>query len=221
MQEDQLNNTDSEDLDDLLRQIELSFDIQFGRTELQHLKTFGELCDIIENKIQLTHVQNCTSQQAFYKLRSAMEASVAASAIAPYSQMAILLPIRERKIIWRSVEKQLGFKLNIIGVSTPVAIIVFFAFLTSFAAFFFSTKVAVIGLLISALAAIIATKTGNTLQVATIRDCVEKMTRENYLKSRRNSGTFNREEITKQVQKIFLDGLALPASALNREATFV
>jgi hypothetical protein len=221
MQEDQLSSTASDDIDELLRQMESSFSIRFGQFELQHVRTLGELCDIIERKIQLTDTQDCTSQQAFYKLRKALEISTGASEITPSSALATLLPSRRRKAIWRSVEHQLGFKLDIIGISSTVATALFFAFLTAFAAFFISAKVAELGLLVSTLAAIVATKTGNTIQVTTIRACVEKMTREHYSKSRRSSTTFNRKEIFNQVQAIFMDGLALPASALSQEATFI
>ncbi|WP_216660776.1 hypothetical protein, partial [Sphingobacterium prati] len=72
MADDQLENVDPDDISDLLVKVEKSFDMEFGSTELMHIFTFGELCDHIANKIQLAHSNDCTSQQAFYKLRDAM-----------------------------------------------------------------------------------------------------------------------------------------------------
>jgi hypothetical protein len=220
MQDEQLENTASEDIDDVLRQIETSFAIKFGTNELKHTKTFGELCDIIESKIPLTSTTDCTSQQAFYKLRKALEVSTGISDIPPNSSLLALLPARKRKVIWHSVEQQLGFKLNIIGVSSTVSTLLILTFLTSLLVFFISGTAGSISLLVWCLAIIIATETGNTLQAQTIRECVEKMTREQYVMSRRNPATFNRQEVFRQVQQLFIKGLSLPASALGREATF-
>ena len=221
MQEESLKNFDSDDVGDVLREIEISFAIKFGKSELSHVTTFGELCEVINGKIQLTDCRDCTSQQAFYKLKRAFGTSTVAHAITPDSNMAVLLPRANRKKIWRSVEQQLGFKLGIIGASSTVVSILLVAFAASLASFLFSAKVAGIGLLISSLAALIAGKTGKTVHVQTVRECIEKMTSENYSKSRRNPTTFNRTEIDKQVLAIFMDDLDLPASALTREATFV
>ncbi|MDR2271052.1 MAG: hypothetical protein LBF27_09125 [Sphingobacterium sp.] len=72
MADDELENVDPDDISDLLVKLEKSFDMKFESTELMHIFTFGELCDHITNKIQLAHSNDCTSQQAFYKLRDAM-----------------------------------------------------------------------------------------------------------------------------------------------------
>jgi hypothetical protein len=220
MQEEQLKTADSEDIDDSLGRVESSFGIKFGANELQYTKTFGELCGIIESKILLPSVSDCTSQQAFYKLRQALAVSTGASGITPDSPLYVILPSRGRKAVWRSVEQQLGFQLAIIGPSSLVKTVVAFAFLVSLLALFISAKVAGISLLVSCLAAFIADKTSNTLQVKILQECVHKMTREQYLMSRRNSGTVNRQEIFRQVQEIFMDGLGLPAAALGWDATF-
>src|SRR5690606_31044243 len=72
MTDHKVENIDSEDAGDLLVKIEKSFDIKFGDTELMHIKTLGELCDHVINKIQLDNSDDCTTQQAFYKLRDAI-----------------------------------------------------------------------------------------------------------------------------------------------------
>jgi hypothetical protein len=68
----ELKNIDPDDISDLLIKVENSFNITFSDTELTHISMFGELCDHIANKIQLDHTDDCTSQQAFYKLRDAI-----------------------------------------------------------------------------------------------------------------------------------------------------
>ena len=220
MNDDQLNDCDSEDIDDILKQVEKSFSIRFGEYELQHIATFGELCDIIVSKIRLRNSHDCTSQQAFYKLRQALLAVVPDHVIAPGTELAVLLPYGKRKKKWRLVERQLGFKLAVVGISPTIGTVLFFAFLTSLAAFCISAEVAGIGLSVSTLAAVIASETSNTLQVATVRECVEMTTRQNYLQSRRNSETFNRNEIARLVKELFIKGLSIPAASLKPEAPF-
>lgn len=48
----ELKNIDPEDVGDVLRKVEKSFGFKFGDTELKDVKTFGELCDIITNKVR-------------------------------------------------------------------------------------------------------------------------------------------------------------------------
>ena len=57
----QLKNIDPED-EDLLVKVETSFDIKFISDELVPIKTFGQLCDHITNKIQHANSDDCTSQ---------------------------------------------------------------------------------------------------------------------------------------------------------------
>lgn len=68
----ELCNIDPEDISDVLVKVEKSFGFKFGDTELKDTKTFGELCDIITSKVQGVNSNDCTTQQAFYKLRNAI-----------------------------------------------------------------------------------------------------------------------------------------------------
>ena len=72
----ELKNVDSEDLEDVLVMIEKSFDFKFETAELKDVETFGHLCDIITNKVQGNNIDDCTTQQAFYKLRDAIASSL-------------------------------------------------------------------------------------------------------------------------------------------------
>lgn len=41
---------DSEDLEDMIKKIEDSFDIRFKTNELAHIRTYREFCDAIKEK---------------------------------------------------------------------------------------------------------------------------------------------------------------------------
>ena len=64
----------------------------------------------------------------------------------------------------------------------------------------------------------ISNKLGNELDVTTVRELSEKMMRENYVKSRRNSKTINKNEIDKILEDWFVEFLDVRKSELSREA---
>jgi len=216
----QLIEADGDVMDEILTTVESSFNLKFSTYELQHVTTFGELCDIIISKITLQEVSDCTSQQAFYKLRKALSFIAPTATVLPSTELKYLLPWRKRRQLWRLVEKQLGFTHNLIGMSGTAAVAVATAFLASLAALFINAADGATGLISTVVAAIILDKTGRSLRANTVRECIEQMIREQYLKSRSNPNTFNRTEVVEQLQALFIDRLALEPSALTRDARF-
>ncbi|TAD92632.1 MAG: hypothetical protein EAY75_02080 [Bacteroidetes bacterium] len=67
-----LDNIDPEDFGDTLLKLEKSFGAKFADNSFKDAKTFGDICDIIESQINLTDKDDCTTQQAFYKVRKAI-----------------------------------------------------------------------------------------------------------------------------------------------------
>jgi hypothetical protein len=219
----ELKNIDSEDIEDLLVKVETSFDIKFVGDELVHITTFGQLCDHIANKIQLDNSDDCTSQQAFYKLRDAISATlqIENKTISTEFSLDNILPRQSRRSRTKQLEKHLGFKLNILRpphwVTGTLAVLV----LASIVGLFFDWQIGLLGLVFSIAGLWFANKIGNELDLQTIGQVAEKMTRENYLKSRRNPKTFNKNEIEKILTDWFSNDLDLDKSKLTREAKFV
>ena len=221
----QLSEVDDEDLNlDLIPRIEKSFGFRFGESDLAQVTTFGEFCDVVLAKFPVTETTDCTSQQAFYKLRRLLALHIPGAAIMPSTSLTALLPRNRtsRKQILHAVETELGFPLAIIGMSAQAELFIFLAFLASLAAFFVSWQAGIIGLSLSTIMVDIASKLSNTIQgnTLTIKDVVKKMTRQHYTQSRRNSFTVNRNEIVHQVKELFCYELSLKASALTRDARF-
>jgi len=106
----ELKNIDSEDIEDLLVKVETSFDIKFVGDELVHITTFGQLCDHIANKIQLDNSDDCTSQQAFYKLRDAISSTLQIDnkTISTDFPLADLLPRQSRRSRTKKLERHIG-----------------------------------------------------------------------------------------------------------------
>lgn len=143
----ELKDIHSEDIEDLLIKVEASFDIKFGDTELMHITTFGQLCGHIADKIQLDNSNDCTSQQAFYKLRDAISTTLQIDnqVISTDSSLADLLPRQSRRSKTKKLEKYLGFKLNILRPSYWVVRTFLILFLASSVGLLFNWQ---IGLLV-------------------------------------------------------------------------
>lgn len=218
----ELKNIDTEDIESLLVKVETSFDIKFVGDELVHITSFGQLCDHIANKIQLYHSDSCTSQQAFYKLRNAISSTLQIdhNTISTNLTLADILPKQSRRLRIKELEKQLGFKLNILRPPHWVTGTLAILLPTSFAGLYFSWQIGLLGLAFSMVGLWLANKIGNVLDLQTVGQVVEKMTNENYLKSRRNSKTFNKNEIEKVLTEWFSNDLNLDKSKLTREAKF-
>ena len=211
-----------EDINYFLVNVEKSFGIKFAKNELVHIATYGELCDHIANKIQLDHSEGCTTQQAFYKLRNAISSifNIDQKSITIDSQIIDILPRRNRRAMTGKLEKYLGFKLNILRSPHSVSLTLFILVFVSLVGLYFSWQIGVLGLIFSIGGLVVTNKIGIELEVQTVGELARKMTRENYLKSRRNSKTFNKNEIEKVLTDWFSNDLGLEKSKLKREAKF-
>jgi acyl carrier protein len=223
MTDHKVENIDSEDAGDLLVKIEKSFDIKFGDTELMHIKTLGELCDHIINKIQLDNSDDCTTQQAFYKLRDAITTlfSVDNKTITTDFPLDNFFPRQNRKEKIQALEEYLDVRLKILRPPHWLTNSLLILLLASIVGLFLNWKIGLSGLCISFGGLWLSNKMGKELDVQTVGQLAEKMTRENYLKSRRNPKTVNKNEIEKLLTEWFINDLGLDKSKLTREAKFV
>jgi acyl carrier protein len=219
----ELKDIDFEDLEDLLEKVEDSFDIKFVGDELVQITTFGQLCDHIANKIQLDNSDDCTSQQAFYKLRDAIATTlqIDSKTISPDSILVDLLPRQSRRSRTKKLEKYLGFKLNILRPPHWVTGTLATIFIASLIGLYFNWQIGLLGLGFSIAGLWLVNKIGNKLDLQTVGQVAKKITRENYLKSRRNPKSFNRSEIEKVLTDWFCNDLNLDKSKLTRESKFV
>ena len=216
----ELRNIDLEDVEDLLVKVEASFNLKFERAEFIHVTTFGELCAAIINKIQLEDAAGCTSQQAFYKLKAALikTIKVEESKVLPSSLLSDFFPRKGRRKLVHQMYKNLGFEVNLLGPPGWLIISLLLCIVGFLISFFWSWKIGSLGLLGTIAGFWIANKLGSELNSNTIAELVTQMSRENYLKSRRNSKTVNRKEIEGTLISWFKDDLFL--DKLDRSSTF-
>jgi hypothetical protein len=222
MTDNQLKNIDPEDIEDLLVEVEKSFGIKFVGNELVHITTFGELFSYITGKIKLDNVDNCTSQQAFYKLCEAISTTLQLEnkTITTDYPLCYILPRQSRRSTTKRIENHLGFKLKILRTPHWINTVLIITFLISLVGIFFNWRFGLSGFVIYIVSLQFSKKMGNELDLETVGQIAEKMARENYLKSRRNQQTFNKKEIEKVLTDWFSVYLDLPKSKLTRESQF-
>jgi hypothetical protein len=218
----ELKNIDAEDIGDVLKKVEKSFDFQFDDTELMDIKTFGELCDIIVSKIPGDNIRDCTTQQAFYKLRDAIATTlyIDKDSLSIDTRLQELFPKRQRRKQIKVVERILGFKTKVLRPKQWVTTTLFFLSLVSIVGLFISWQTGLACLVVSIVGLSISNKLGNEFDLATIGQLVEKIAREHYKQARRNPATVNRIEVTKKVKLLFMTDLNLEEEVLARQATF-
>lgn len=217
-----LNNVDPEDMDDVLRKIQNSFDIRLANEDLREVKTFGSLCDTIVEKVKHKSGDACTTQQAFYKLRNAINATVAADKelIKPQTRLSDIFPRDTRLQVIAEVEKEMGFKMNLLKPKGSVVFIFSLILGVSIIGLFFYPALSSAGLILSAAGLILAGKFGKEMPVKTLGDLAEKIAREHYRNCRRNAQTVNRNEVTQKVKELFVHDLYLEPSVLTRDSKF-
>ena len=218
-----IEDLDSEEAGFLIEKIEKSFDIKFSETELMHINTLGELCDFIASKIQLDNSDDCTTQQAFYKLRDAITTifNIDYKTITTDSPLNKILPRQNRRKKINDLEKYLNIQLNILRPPHWITITLLILLLSSIVGLFLNWQFCFLGLCVSFGGLWFSNKIGNELEIQTVGQLAEKMTRENYLKSRRNPKTVNKNEIEKLLIDWFSNDLGLEKSNLTRDAKFI
>jgi hypothetical protein len=216
-----LKHVDGDELyGDFLPLIESSFGVTFPKNESARIRTFGEFCQVVQSQIPLIESSDCTMQQAFYKLRRTFALYVPGASFVPTTLLTDLLP-RSRKHRARliaAIESELGFPLNIVGLSSLGCGIVICAFLLSVGAFFYHWQAGGIGLLFTFAGVRPLEKLCQSVEVNTVRELVEKITREHYRQVRRNPATVNRQEIVSQLQALFQHELGIERSCLTPTA---
>jgi acyl carrier protein len=212
-----------EDIEDTLRLIEKSYDIKFEANELGHVRTFGQLTDHIISKIKLDDKNDCTDQQAFYKLRTSIEQvkGLKTSTISPMTHLTELFPRQSRKIEISKIEKQLAVDLKVLRPRHAVTYSLIILLVLSIVGLFIKWQFGVIGLVVSISGLWASEKMGKEFKDKTLGELTDRMTQLNYTKSRRQPGTMNTKEVKDKIEKLFVDNLGLEEKTIDRDTVIV
>jgi len=218
----QLAYCDHEDINDIILVLERSFAIRFEKDALADVKTFGDLCDKFEAHILADIREDCTSQQAFYKIRNAISESqgIIKEHILPDSQLSDLFPRQTRRKQVRLLEEQLGIKLNMLTYPGWLSIFMLIWLLSSIITIFIDPAIAMSGIALFVVVLLISEKTAKELADVTVRELTERTTARHYMEIRRIPGTVNRKEVVATIKEVFSKELDIDKADLRREAKF-
>ncbi|MBK0380135.1 hypothetical protein [Mucilaginibacter segetis] len=216
-----LDHVDPEDIGEVLIKIEQSFNINLEDTSLKEVKTFGKLCDVVIDKVKKTNTDSCTTQQAFYKLRHAITESTGfdKERIKPQTRLSELFPRDSRIEAISGIEEEMGFQLNLLKPKQWVVTLFVLVIIGSIITLFYNLSIGLSGLLIGIVGLRLAGRFGKEMSVKTIGDLAEKISREHYLKCRRDASTINKNEVSQKIKQLFVKDLELNTSRIEKQST--
>jgi hypothetical protein len=219
---EQLSDYDDEDIFDVVVKLGKSFHLEFENDAFRDVKTLGDLCDVFESYLTYQHRDDCTKQQAFYRVRKAISFTqdINEDQITPDSSLATLFPSHKRKSSIKTFKKYLGADIKLLTYPDWIALILVIVFIFSLIAFFFNWRIAISGIVISITASKVGNLFGKTLAQQTVRGLTEQLYRENYIDIRRAQHTINRKEVAQIIIDTFSHDLALDKANLTRDAKF-
>jgi len=217
-----LKDVDPDNIEDVLVKIQRSFNIKLDNEGLKNVNTFGNLCDLIAQKIDHDHVEGFTVQQAFYKLRNAIAntANIDKCEVQPQTKLSKIFPRESRLGAITELENELGFKINMLQPRRLLIILFIFATAGSIALSFYKWQLGIIGMIFSGTILKLAGKFGKEMRLKTVGDLACKISRESYLRSRHHSCTVNKNEVEQKVRELFINDLHLEPIVLTRKSRF-
>jgi hypothetical protein len=218
-----LSNYEDEDIFDVVFKLEKSFGLEFEKDIFYGVKTFGDLCDIITSKVQSENSDDCTAQQAFYKVRNAIAATqlIDKNSILPATQLQDIFPGDERRQKINKLQIVLGIPFTILDIKSWLGWTIIIGIVASLILFFFKWQLALSGLLFFIAVGWTANKFfAKEFELKTVRQLTEKLVRENYVDIRRNKGTINRQEVLKVIIDTFSNELDIDKAYLIKNDKF-
>jgi hypothetical protein len=217
-----LNNIDPEDIGDVLLKIERSFHIKFTNQDLNKVTTFGALCDLVVDKVKMMQADSCTTQQAFYKLRNAINTknTIERDLLKPQTKLSEIFPRDNRIEVVADMETEMGFHMNLLQPKQWIVWVFALALIASISLSFFNNIAGFIGIAVSLSGLILAGRFGKELKVKTLGELAEQIAREHHLSCKKNASTVNRAEIAQKVKELFTDYLDVEPTSLKKQARF-
>lgn len=198
-----------EDLDYAIEDFVNQYDLPLDPKKLAEVRNVAEMIELLVSTFAQERKEDCTSQQAFYKLRTVLQKYTNESGIKPSTRLEELFPKRNRIENIKRVEEELGIKLAILKPKDDVTAMFIVIFLGLFALLFFATLYALVGGVIWSFAYKVTKDYGKEFKVDTVGEVVKLMVEKNYFKSRRDSNTMNEQEFRDVIIDYLVDKVGL------------
>ena len=217
MKNNKLDTYELENIEDSIPTIEEMYKFKFQDGEIENVNNIEEFCDLIITKIDFENIESCTTQQAFYKLRkSLIEEKIAdKEKIKLETKIDQIFPRKNRIKLVKKVENNIGFKLNVLQAPKFISYTLVLIFIISFVSLFINFKIGILGIAISVLGFYLSNLFGKELEIETLKELVEKITSENYLKVRTQKNTVNKSELKKILTDWFVENSGIEKDKLQ------
>ncbi len=219
MNEYALKHTDQEDILDVIELAERSFRADLSAVYNKRVSTLGEFVDLMNQYTPGESATDCTTQQAFYRIRSSLTTALLTdpASIRPDTSLAALIPPANRRKQVEQLDQVLGFRTELLvpkqwQVAT-LAILLLISLVSLFPAWPYSLA----GLALYGVGVWLMNRTANTFAVSTVRQLAQKISREHYRAIRRDAATVNRNELEPLVLDLFSHELGISRPTLSRD----
>ncbi len=192
---------DIADLEDAVQAIETSFDLSFDASDLAEVRTAGDLCASVLAKIKKGEACDCTTQQAFYKLRDAIVQvqGLSRQEITPTTSLESLYAKCGRRTRIAKTEEVLGFRINALRPKSVVSNTLVFIAILSLLCCIVSWKIGALGFALTLVFSKILKMTANEFSEQSVGELSERISQDYYMLTRRDKTTVNQHEIEKKV----------------------
>lgn len=210
-----LDTGDGLDSVEIIIAIEKTFHIKFDERDFENVKTYGEFENLVLNKIQGTEINDCTSQQAFYKLRKILveDFNIPFNKVNLDTKLEGIFSEKKRKNNVKKLKDLLNFENQILTFSTEQFIILTIIFIAAiyllFTNFFYGIIFLIIGKILS------EEMKKNNFLFKNLRELTTTLKIKNYKNSRSNPETYNPKEVKEIIKEIFSDMLGIEKSKIK------
>lgn len=210
------DRTDLEELYFALSNFEKNYKVKFGEEEFEKIESFEDFIERIIAKFDFAEMQDCTYQQAFYKLRKAIkEVDPNIVEITLDTKLKDIFPLNNRKPKIADLSEKLGIRLKILTANSYefFSLLIMVLFSIGYLFYNFFLGLFLLSLFVGMIQ--IALDKGNAFAMETIRDLVNHLVQQHYFECRKDSNTINKKEFKNVILDYFAEEMCLDKEQLK------
>lgn len=213
-----LTQTDQEAILDVIELAERSFGAELSPVYDTRVSTLGDFIDLMHRYTPGESATDCTTQQAFYRLRTSLAIVSGANpdTIRPDTALADLIPLANRRQVVAKLDYELGITTDLLVLKSWLSMALAIILFVSLACLVPGWPYSAIGVCAYGLGVWWSYRTTTTLSVKTVGQLAWKISREHYRAIRRNATTVNHDELESLLFDLFSHELSIPRHQLTR-----
>jgi len=202
---------DSEDFEDLLFQIENSFQVEFDFQEIHNNLSIQQIIDKVVIRLNLQEGSGCSSQITFFRLRQQVlkKHTIDSSKISLETKLIDIFPFKNRRKEW--AETFANSDLKVPKLEPPLGLLLP-SILTALISFFFifgkNWNYGLPIFLVSIVIIYLCNRYGKALPCKDLKELTNHIVKFDYRGTRNKIGTYNPTEVKQTIFSLFTDWLS-------------